>query len=300
MKDRPALAEPAVTLVSHASVLIEAGETVIWCDPWLGGKVFADSWALVAPPAAVDKAMAESTHIWISHEHPDHFHLQTLRDLPDEVKQRVTLLFQDDGLPKMPDAFRRLGFPNIQLMPHRKIVQVGDVGAYCYQQGLMNSALAVRHGNTTVININDCELTALDSKLILDDLGSVDLTLNQFSLAGYNGSNDPETWSTAFAAGAIENLLTDHERLGASVTIPFASFIYFCRQDNAFLNQYCNRPSDVIDAAATRGIDVAVLANGDTYRFGSDWDSDAAVKHWNDVFERVEDLPCDPLGSRPS
>ena len=283
--------------------MIEAGELAIWCDPWLDGKVFADSWALLDTPADLTEVYERVTHIWVSHEHPDHFHLGTLRSLPQEVKDRVVLLFQDDGSPKMPDAFTKLGFPTIQLLPHRQVVPVpaagnADVEVYCYQQGLMNSALAVRHDDITTININDCELTDTDARLIKTDLGVIDVALNQFSLAGYNGSNDPAGWSKAFAARIIDDLLNDHERLGADVTIPFASFIYFCREDNKFLNQYGNRPADVVAAAEKRNVDIAVLANGDSYDTDADNPASAtgaALKHWDDIFDGIDALPIDQL-----
>lgn len=291
------------TLISHSSVLVEAGDISIWCDPWLDGKVFADSWALLDQPADLAPVFERVTHIWVSHEHPDHFHLGTLRALPQEVKDRVTLLFQDDGSQKMPDAFTKLGFPTIQLLPHRQTVAIGssetgDVDVYCYQQGLMNSALAVRHDDVTTININDCELTNTDARLIKTDLGTIDVALNQFSLAGYNGSNDPAGWSRAFATRVIDDLLNDHERLGADVTIPFASFIYFCREDNKFLNQYGNRPVDVVEAAETRGVEIAVLANGDCYDTEADEpgvNTEAALKHWDDIFDGIDQLPIDEL-----
>ncbi len=295
------------TLISHSSVLIEAGGLSIWCDPWLDGKVFAESWALLDKPADLTEVYERVTHIWVSHEHPDHFHLGSLRDLPQEVKDRVVLLFQDDGSPKMPDAFTKLGFPTIQLLPHRQTVTLDSpneslpgsgVEVYCYQQGLMNSALAVRHDGTTTININDCELTNTDARLIKADLGSIDITLNQFSLAGYNGSNDPAGWSKAFATRIIEDLLQAHERLDAGVTIPFASFIYFCREDNKFLNQYGNRPCDVVAAAQKRNIEIAVLANGDSYDTEAEdpaSDTEAALKHWDDIFDGIDSLPIDTL-----
>lgn len=286
------------TLVSHSSVLIEAGSVAIWCDPWLEGKVFAESWALLDTPINVAEVQEKVTHIWVSHEHPDHFHLGTLRSLPQELKDRVVLLFQDDGSPKMPDAFRKLGFPNVQLLPHRKMVAIDDVEVYCYQQGLMNSGLAVRHGGVTTINANDCELTETDAKLIKADLGAVDIVLNQFSLAGYNGSNDPAGWSKAFAARVLTDLFNDHERLGAKVTIPFASFIYFCREDNKFLNQYGNRPSDVVQAAEMRGIAIAVLANGDTYDTEAEEPghlTESAVKHWEDLWDGIDQLSFDAI-----
>src|SRR5277367_6321865 len=133
-----------VRLVSHASVLIESGDCVVWTDPWLSGKVFNDSWSLF-PSAAWDSSLlGKIDYIWISHEHPDHFNIPTLRSLPDWFKRRTTILFQDLGSPKMVRAFMELGFPNVRLLGHRRIERLRQGSrAYCYYVGLMDSCLAV-------------------------------------------------------------------------------------------------------------------------------------------------------------
>src|SRR5205823_12128573 len=64
--------EVKITMVSHASVLIEAGPIVLLTDPWFMGAVFNESWALLCPPALTPTTLQGVTHIWISHEHPDH------------------------------------------------------------------------------------------------------------------------------------------------------------------------------------------------------------------------------------
>ena len=50
MTDQPSAAM-SVTLVSHASVVIDTGSVRIWTDPWLFGKAFNDSWLLLVPAA---------------------------------------------------------------------------------------------------------------------------------------------------------------------------------------------------------------------------------------------------------
>ncbi len=104
-----------VQLISHASVLIRSDVT-IWTDPWLFGKAFNDSWSLF-PEAVFDASLYDGIdYIFISHEHPDHFHIPTLRSMPDEFKRRVTILYQHNNSDKMPNALNRFGFPNVKLL----------------------------------------------------------------------------------------------------------------------------------------------------------------------------------------
>ena len=63
-----------VTLINHACVKIALGDAVILCDPWLSGPAFNNGWdLLIKTPMGIDGVMAGVTHIWVSHEHPDHF-----------------------------------------------------------------------------------------------------------------------------------------------------------------------------------------------------------------------------------
>src|SRR5206468_1243977 len=129
-----------IRLVSHASVVVECDGAVVWSDPWLASKAFNESWSLL-PPAAWDSEVASTiTHVWISHEHPDHFHIPTLRSLPAEFKERVTVLFQENNSDKMFRAFEKLGFRRWLALPHREKVPLDpSTNAYCYQEGQMNS-----------------------------------------------------------------------------------------------------------------------------------------------------------------
>lgn len=125
-------------LVSHASVIVRTPDTQIWTDPWLTGKVFNNSWTLLVPPA-FDAALLDTIdYLWISHEHPDHFNIATLRALPEAFKQRVVVLFQASNSDKMFAAFNKLGYPNTRALPHRQIVPLcGQTRVYCYQVGQM-------------------------------------------------------------------------------------------------------------------------------------------------------------------
>ena len=77
----------SVKLLSHASVKITAGKTAILTDPWFFGRVFNNGWGLSPEPSLdyLKKELANVTHIWISHEHPDHLHFPSLKFLFDEV-----------------------------------------------------------------------------------------------------------------------------------------------------------------------------------------------------------------------
>ena len=283
-----------IQLVSHASVLIRTQDVQIWTDPWLTGKVFNNSWTLLHEPAWDPAWLDSIDYIWISHEHPDHFNIPTLRALPEAFKRRVTVLFQSSNSDKMFAALRRLGFAHTLALPHRQILALhGRTRVYCYQIGQMDSCLAVLGDDTSVLNINDAEADTQDCRRMRADLGTVHVVLNQFSLAGYGGEADRSARLPAKARQIIDNMLANHRDLGAEVTIPIASFVYFSSVDNAYMNQYANTPHDVADAFKDAGLQLAVLDHGDRYTVGQPWDSAPALRHYAQV--DPGNLPLDPV-----
>lgn len=283
----------AVTLISHASVLIEVDGVRILTDPWQSGTAFNDSWRLLAPAADLEPLLDGIDYLWISHEHPDHFHIPTLRSLPDSFKQRVTVLFQrSSDHQKMVKALTgMLGFPNVRLLDHREWTRLENgVDVYCYQSRQLDSALAVRGSDATILNINDCEMSEGDLDRLKGDVGEVDVLLNQFSLAGSDGIEDA---LRGVAAQILDNVVRDHRALDAKTTIPFASLVYFCCPDNAWINRYANTPGRVAKRFEEEGLDLTVLMPGDRYEVGSAHDSGSALARWEQIYAGLDTLPLD-------
>ncbi|MDC0673278.1 MBL fold metallo-hydrolase [Nannocystis radixulma] len=281
-------------LVAHASLLIEAGGATIWTDPWLGGKVFNNSWSLLVPPAWDAAWLEQVDYLWVSHEHPDHFHLPTLRDLPAAFKRRVTVLFQQMPTDKLPQAFARLGYENVRLLPHRALVDLRPgLQVYCYQVGQMDSVLAVMSEGTCLVNVNDAEADAGDCRIIRGDLGPAQVVLNQFSLAGYGGEADREQRLPRKARAIVDSMIANHRDLGAETTIPIASFVRFSCEDNAYMNAYANTPRRVAEAFEHLGLRLDAVAPGDAYAVGGAWDSSPALAFWDRAFADAAAAPLD-------
>ena len=80
--------------VNHASYVLESGSVRLLCDPWLRGTAFHDAWALLAPTAFRAEDFASITHLWFSHEHPDHFRPGEVRAIPEAARRAITVIFQ--------------------------------------------------------------------------------------------------------------------------------------------------------------------------------------------------------------
>lgn len=288
-----------IRLISHASVIITS-DVSIWTDPWLIGKAFNDSWSLFPPPAMDDSLYGTIDHLFISHEHPDHLHFPTLKTLPADFKERVTVLFQENNSDKVFKALDKLGFRNYITLPHDRIVRLTEkTEVYCYQAGTMDSALGVKTPEATVLNLNDCEVNTKDCRRMLRSLGKIDVVLNQFSIAGYSGFREREDHLPDQARNVLKKMLSNHVDLGAKATIPFASFIYFSSEDNRYINEYGNKPADAYRFFGDNGQRMDVLYPGDVYKIGSEHDSAPALERFDNIYREEPSLPFDVAKTVP-
>ncbi|HET9529987.1 MAG TPA: MBL fold metallo-hydrolase [Blastocatellia bacterium] len=280
-----------VTMISHASVLIEDGPVALLADPWFMGEVFNESWSLLCPPALTPDALQGVTHIWISHEHPDHLHFPTLKSIPAEQKATITLLYQRHFSTRVYEALSRLGFGQVIELPLNRWFDLGgDVAVMCCSVGTVDSLLAVRTATGTVLNVNDCVIGPGAARVAARRIGPVDILLTQFSIANWAGN--PDQTEVAAPDQVLNRARLYIDSFKPKVTIPFASFVYFSHDENRHMNGWINTPARVIerlDGAPTR---LQFLYNGDS------WSSQEGFCLYGDPlelfqadFEKIAHLP---------
>ncbi len=86
-----------ITLLNHASLLIENGSTRLLIDPWLSGTAFSGSWALEYSNTQAIELAKTATHLWISHPHSDHLHFETMKAIND-VNPEITFIGHDNSM----------------------------------------------------------------------------------------------------------------------------------------------------------------------------------------------------------
>lgn len=278
-----------ITFINHASFFLESQAATLLCDPWVAGKAINSSWALFSPSPPVPYERVD--YLWISHEHPDHFHVPTLRAIPESDRKRITVLYQKHSSPRMLRAFEELGFATVQELPLYEWVSVrSGLDVFCGSVGIMDSFLAVRTENECVLNFNDCFCNERQIRYIRGLVGGISLLFTQFSFANWigNGADD---------ANEIPQKLRDLECqlriFRPEFTVPFASFSYFCNQENAWMNELMITPGKI---AAMNLSGVHFLYPGDQWE--SDrrlfWPPEAVEKFSRDL-QRLRIAP-DPPG----
>ena len=77
---------------NHSSFLIDD----ILVDPWFSGSVFLSSWDLLSE-LKYNINSINYNYIFISHEHPDHFHIPTLKEISNPEAKTIIFHKTVDG-----------------------------------------------------------------------------------------------------------------------------------------------------------------------------------------------------------
>ena len=226
-----------VTFVSHAGFITEVKGKRIFTDPWTMGKAFNDGWSLYAKPCTVNYEAID--YIFVSHEHPDHFSFPTLKNIPLESRKKITILYQKHSSTRLLEAFNKLEFKKVIELPIYKWTTIDDIEMYCGSVGSMDSFLAIKDEKETLLNLNDCVLKRKQYEYIKRQIGDVTILFSQFSFANWVGNTSDQVGA---CTKKINDIKLQKEIFQCRYIVPFASFVYFCNEENSRMNAWANTP----------------------------------------------------------
>jgi hypothetical protein len=280
-----------VTLINHACVKLAVGDAVILCDPWLSGPAFNNGWDLIIKtPMDIDAVMAGVTHIWVSHEHPDHFVPKFFIDIAARHKT-IPVLFQATRDRRVASFIEKQGFV-VTEMPDRKQTQIGGVRVTCGVSEFYDSWLHVSDGASSVLNLNDCaEGEDAELRDIAALTGPIDMLLTQFSYAAWKGGRANAHFRVLAAKRKLETIRAQVKVLKPRHVVPFASFVYFSNAENSYLNDHINRPADAAATIAAAGAEPVILYPGETWDSNAPHDNTASLAAYATVYDALPALP---------
>jgi UDP-MurNAc hydroxylase len=287
--------------VNHASFVYERGAVRLICDPWLTGTAFNHGWRHLSETQFRPEDFSRITHIWVSHQHPDHFAPQDLKAIPADVRARIPVLYQTVPDKLVVSWLRSAGFKDVRELQMEQWIRLSDSVEIMCGALSDDSWLALRTASETILNVNDCVLKRRDHITHIRELvGQIDVLLTQFSYAQWVG-NPGDVWQRkADAREKLERIRLQCEIFDPKTVIPFASFVYFSNTENFYLNDAMNRVGEVadfIERDLARG--AVVLYPGESWAVDAphDWHA-AAARYDEDAQAKVASGPQDaPLAT---
>lgn len=280
---------PSITWVNHAGFIYDDGHVRLICDPWLEGRTFYNGWDLLAKSAMAFSDFDAITHIWISHEHPDHLSPPNLQKIEPRVRERITVLYQRTPVRRVAKFLASLGFKEVVELDPAWLRISPKTDLYCGPCRTTtsdDSYLALRSEAGTILNLNDCVVTRPEN--ILDRVGRPDVMLAQFSFACWTGNRDEPERRQAAADLARELFLRNVTAFKPRFVIPSASFSWFCNSENYWMNEKAHRIDQIVVDTAATGATPIVLYPGDVWELGAERDNSSAVERYQRDYQRTE------------
>jgi UDP-MurNAc hydroxylase len=272
---------PVLDFMGHASYAVSSGSARLLVDPWFKGHVFDSGWNQISQPAADPAFLEQVTCIWISHEHPDHFSPPSLLSLPDRTRREALVLFQETKDKRVVGYLQKNGFRTKELASGETFTPAQDFSIRTFSRNDGDSWMLLDTQGVRIINLNDCVLdTPGRLKLVKRVVGKADVLLTQFGYANWKGNRDEPGVRVAAVAQKLKTIQLQARALQAKAVIPFASFVYFCHEENRFMNDSLPSLRDVIRAIEEVNAQPVLLYPGDSWSVGTPWDNDAALNRY--------------------
>jgi len=241
----------SIEFINHASVIIKKDKISILSDPWFEGDAFHKGWNLLheTKELEIKEILNKVTHIWISHEHPDHFSVLFFKKFKsDIIRNSIEIFFQKTKDKRVFNFLKNQEFNCRELEINNEFKLSNNFSITCLKDGFYDSALLVNAEGEKILNLNDCEINSQKRiNEIKEKTGQVDVLLTQFSFAAWKGGKKNIKWRKEAAKEKIETIKLQIKNFRPNYTIPFASFIYFSNFENSYLNDSINRPKDLLN-----------------------------------------------------
>ena len=223
-----------IKLINHACFMIDDGKEAIIFDPWFKGKVFNDSWSLLQETENID--LSKLKYIAITHEHPDHLHWPTLKYIKQNTNQIINVIVPYRKNKNVVNNIKKLGFKCAEILPNKEFKINHFLSIANYPTG-HDTAYVFKIHDKIYLNQNDCILSHDQCLLIKNQYPKIDYWFMQFSHAGLSR-----------AKKFHKQIMKKYFNIfNPTVVVPFASFIYFCKEHNSFLNDWVITIDEIVD-----------------------------------------------------
>ncbi len=280
--------------INHAGFLLESGQIKLVCDPWIEGTAFDNGWKLLSPTLFSYEDFKDVTHIWFSHEHPDHFSPPNIKKIPPQYRSQITVLYQTTNDKKIVKFCRDAGFKEVIELPPSQWFEVGDDFKIMNQNDKDgDSWLAIRAEGLGLLNLNDVVAYRTDAQLMAlnKQIGGIDVLFTQFSYANWVGNPSDVPYRQTCADEKIKAIEDQIRIFQPRYVVPFASFVWFCHAENYFVNDCANKIGDIHSWLSSQNVTSIVMYPNDEWTIGQPYDSEKAIKRYDADYQKIEQNP---------
>ncbi len=256
---RPASRGLKAKTLGHASLALyrDRDRPLLLTDPWLLGSVYWRSWWLQNYPSVEEiDWLATSAQVYVTHEHPDHFHMPSIRRLGSGPNYLFPALAERGCL----DYLTARGYRAASVAPLRWRLLGDGVSILSIPVWNDDSLLLIDTPNALILNLNDAKppppvLGAL--RRLGDRIAKPRVLLCSYSPASLvnsfldeNGSDDTRPDENRIVSLRPARHYVDYvcrlcDRLAIDYYLPFASQAVFCRADSRWANDYRTTYADL-------------------------------------------------------
>ena len=281
-----------ITFVNHASVIFSHKNIRLITDPWLFGPAFNNGWELLSPSKFDINDFDNITHIWFSHEHPDHFSNQVLNAIPENIRKKITILFQNTLDHRVAKKCEQLKFKQVIEMKSTEYISLNDeFKIKCVPNSTYDSWFYAIIGDKKILNINDCMVDSnSQSKIVKKMIGDVDILLTQFGYASWVGNPEDVQLRVDASREKLQRIQIQDKIFQPKFIIPFASLVRFSHKDNHYMNDQMNRIENVEKFIHEKTNSVPIiLYPGDIWSGKEKIDNSLSInKYTNDLQKNLE------------
>jgi CMP-N-acetylneuraminate monooxygenase len=257
-----------VRFLAHACLELDIGGLKIVTDPWLVGPCFLTGWWHSIPPKAdaIQRLLAADL-IYVSHNHPDHMHAETLRLLLD-ARPDVDIVVPQFDSESVVRPLRAMGFKRVEVLSFNTLYRVNGTPTVL---SILNSG-DFRDDSGLFVASGDfsCLLTVDASSLNNMILPTgVDLLATSFA-GGASGfpwcfehfSIEKRQQISTRHLGAVRKRMIDYVSIVAPRSyMPYAGFFTEAASRDAFVQKHNrkNTVDEVLDVVAGLHPDIALI-----------------------------------------
>lgn len=227
--------------IGNATVICHDGVPILVTDPWLSGKAYFGSWTLSHEiPARQMEAIRQCQHAWISHGHPDHLCVDSLKSLSAK-----TILLPAHRGNRIYDDLCGLGL-TVTVLENRKWTTLSDhVRVLSIADYNQDAILLIDVNGRLIVNINDAGDRGWGTfvkNVIRQYKVSFLLKLGGFGdadMINYFDENGGRILPPAVKREPVgEGMAIEAHLLGTKYVVPFSSMHRYQRTDSIWADQY--------------------------------------------------------------